>query len=251
MSCLGLRRFAFLYFSKKTSTSTKKRESVRKMPSSCSDNHEKSLCVTRGVERRQVWSSRTCYPLWKVQQSFVTRRNEWKKHDEKKLISVFDSRKSFSLNLKRDSKKIASIIFLSGLRLLWYMQCSQSYYSHTQKDHRVLCAFHQLSTLHLCGKIRILYDTVKVRLLVTLPSCPLIGCFKFCHAWPPASYQLPLESATLEEISPERLEASASGQPRENMLLVQNKSIWEREALNQERWHCCPISPGSICVALV
>lgn len=149
------------------------------MPSSCSDNHEKSLCATRGVERRKVWSSRTCYPLWKVQQSVVTRRNEWKKHDEKKLISVFDSRKSFSLNLKRDSKKIASIIFLSGLRLLWYMQCGQSYYSHTQKDLGVLCAFHQLSTLHLCGKIRILYDTVKVRLLVTSPLALWLGVLNF------------------------------------------------------------------------
>lgn len=150
--------------------------------------------------KETTWDSGTCNSPRKVWQSFMTRGNEWKKHDNK-LVSVLDGKESFSLNLKRDPKKTASIKFLSVLRLLWYMQCSQSYFSQTQRTPECPVLFYQLSTLYLCGKLWFCMISSRSGCWYLTP-CPLIGCFKFSHAWPPARHQLTLESATSEEISP-------------------------------------------------
>lgn len=63
---------------------------------------------------------------WTVWQLFATGRNEMRKSSFRCLIG----KKSF--DLKMVLKKIASIIFLSGLVLHCHVQYSQSYYSQTQ-----------------------------------------------------------------------------------------------------------------------
>lgn len=78
------------------------------------------------------------------------------------------------------------------------MQCIQSYYS--------LTTFHQLSAFIPMWKIMILYHAVKVRLLA---SFPLIGRLNYLIL----GLGLALSSPLRERRSPERLAASASGQP--------------------------------------
>lgn len=95
----------------------------------------------------------------------------------------------------------------------------------TPRHKEPLSAFPQLSTLHLCGKLWFCMISSRSGCWYLTP-CPLIRCFKFCHAWPPAHHQLTLESATPEEISPDCPLALASN-CLGNMLLMQNKSIWK------------------------
>ena len=141
--------------------------------SSCSKSREKNkmrplLCVIAKNWKETTLGCGTCNSPWKVWQSLVTRRGEWKKHD-KKLISVLKSVKSFSLNLERDTKKIASIIFLSVLRLLWYVRRSRSYFTQIHKGPLSALCFLLAQHFIYMWRIMILHDIIKVRLFVPHP----------------------------------------------------------------------------------
>lgn len=95
---------------------------------------------------------------WTVWQLFATGRNEMRKSSFRCLIG----KKSFSPDLKMVHKKIASIIFLSGLILHCHVQYSQSYYSQTQNH---VLHFSPAPLRTPMWAIRILEDIAMLRFL--------------------------------------------------------------------------------------
>lgn len=120
---------------------------------------------------------------------------------KKNLISMLDSKRAFLSTWRETLRRLhQSYSFLFSDYFDIYAVQSTPFLPDT-KDHWVLGAFPQLSTSYLRGELWFCVISSRSGCWYLTP-CPLIGCFKFCHAWPSACYQLTLARATTEKISP-------------------------------------------------